>query len=141
MAKKRVFVSFDFDNDRRYKYLLEAWDANPDIEFTFNDVTPSEIDTNDIGRIKAAITTKINTATHTLIIIGSQANRLHKYSSQIGYKNWINFEIHQSKLNRNRLVAVKLAVSNELPDELVGAQVSWAMSFTQDAITRALNSA
>ncbi|GAH53547.1 unnamed protein product, partial [marine sediment metagenome] len=24
MAKKKVFVSFDYDNDKRYKFLLEA---------------------------------------------------------------------------------------------------------------------
>ena len=67
MTKKKVFVSFDYENDRYYKYLLEAWDANPDFEFVFSDKTPSEIDSNDIGRIKAALTTKINSATHTLI--------------------------------------------------------------------------
>jgi hypothetical protein len=26
MAKKKVFVSFDYDNDKRYKALLKAWD-------------------------------------------------------------------------------------------------------------------
>jgi hypothetical protein len=140
MTKKKVFVSFDFDNDKHYKYLLEAWDANPDFEFTFNDVTPSEIDTNDIGRIKAAITVKVNSATHTLVIIGKEANKYHKYYNSIGYKNWINFEIHQSKLNHNKLVAVKIDRSYESPDELTGADVSWALSFSQDPIIRALNS-
>ncbi|CAC9487784.1 hypothetical protein, partial [uncultured Gammaproteobacteria bacterium] len=28
MAKKKVFVSFDWDNDKNYKFLLQAWDAN-----------------------------------------------------------------------------------------------------------------
>ena len=36
MAKKKVFVSFDFDHDKHYKYLLEAWDANPDFDFVFD---------------------------------------------------------------------------------------------------------
>ena len=28
MAKRRVFISFDYDNDRHYKNLLVAWDQN-----------------------------------------------------------------------------------------------------------------
>ena len=59
MRKKQVFVSFDYDHDRQYKYLLEAWDANPEFDFVFKDETPGEINTNDIGRIKAGITKKI----------------------------------------------------------------------------------
>lgn len=29
MAKKHVCVSFDFENDKYYYYLLKAWDSNP----------------------------------------------------------------------------------------------------------------
>jgi len=25
MAKKKVFISFDYENDKIYKFLLEAW--------------------------------------------------------------------------------------------------------------------
>ena len=68
MRKKQVFVSFDYDNDKQYKYLLQAWDANPDFDFVFKDKTPGEINTNDIGRIKVGLTRKINEATHTLFV-------------------------------------------------------------------------
>ena len=139
MALKKVFVSFDYENDRNYKYLLEAWDANPDFDFVFSDVTPSEIDSNNIGRIKAALTVKINSATHTLVIIGKEANKIHKDSRLIGYRNWINFEIHQSKLNRNKLVAVKIESRFESPEELTGANTAWAMSFNEDAIIKAFH--
>jgi hypothetical protein len=37
MAKKRVFVSFDYENDKHYKFLLEAWDANKNFDFLFAD--------------------------------------------------------------------------------------------------------
>lgn len=138
MAKKKVFVSFDYDNDKHYKYLLQAWDANPDFDFVFSDVTTGEIDSNNVGRIKAAITAKINSATHTLVIVGKEANKTHRHSRLIGFKNWINFEIYQSKLNRNKIVAVKIDRSYESPEELLGLGASWAMSFTQDAIIKAL---
>jgi len=141
MAKKHVFISFDYENDKHYKYLLEAWDANPEFDFLFADKTPDEIDTNNIGRIKAALTASINSATYTLVIIGKEANKTHKHSKLIGFKNWINFEVHQSKLNKNKIAAVKIDKSYESPEELAGAGASWAMSFTQATILKALEDA
>lgn len=138
MVKRKVFVSFDWDNDKRYKFLLEAWDANPLFEFVFRDVTPDEIDSSNIGRIKAALTTKINSATHTLVIVGKDANKLHKDYKLIGFRNWINFEVHQSKLNRNKIAAIKLDKSYELPEKLIGVGASWAYSFEQQPILDAL---
>ena len=37
MAKKTIFVSFDYKNDKHYKLLLQAWNSHPDFEFNFND--------------------------------------------------------------------------------------------------------
>jgi antiphage defense system Thoeris ThsB-like protein len=140
MARRRVFISFDYDNDKEYKYLLEAWNANPRFEFVFSDATPDEINTYNVGRIKAALTAKINTATHTFVIVGREANKTHRNQYLIGFRNWINFEIHQSKLNGNRLAAVKLNSSYELPEELNGTMVSWAWGgFKVDSIINALD--
>lgn len=136
-----VFVSFDWDHDRRYKFLLEAWNENPRFQFVFSDETPGEIDTTNVGRIKAALTVKINAATHTLVIVGQYANSPHAKRHIIGFKNWINFEIAQSKAARNRIVAVKLDRTFESPDELIGAGASWAMAFTENAIIRAISEA
>jgi antiphage defense system Thoeris ThsB-like protein len=141
MALKRVFVSFDYENDRQYKYLLEAWHANPDFDFVFSDVTPSEILSSDIGRIKAGLTTKIILSTHTLVIVGREANKIHSDSRLIGHRNWINFEIYQSKLYGNKFVAVKLEPYFEIPEELVLANLSWAWAFNENAIIGALNQA
>lgn len=141
MAKKKVFVSFDYENDRRYKFLLEAWDANPNFDFIFKDETPREIQSYDISRIKAALTAKINNATYTLVIIGKEANKLHKDWQKIGFRNWINFEIHQSKLNKNKIVAVKIDYTYESPEEIINEGASWAYSFTQEAVLKALNNA
>ena len=141
MAAKKAYVSFDYENDRRYKYLLEAWDANPNFQFVFADVSPSEIQSTDIARVKAAITVKVNSATHTLVIIGKEANKRHKDHREIGYRNWINFEIARSKANRNKLVAIKIDPSYESPEEIMGAGAKWAMSFTQASILKALGEA
>jgi len=141
MDKKSVFVSFDFERDKRYKYLLEAWDANPKFEFVFADQTPDEIDSNNIGRIKVALSARIAAADYTLVIVGKEANRPHRHSRLIGYANWINFEVAKSKESGNRLVAVKIDRSNESPEELLDSEASWAMSFDQAAIIRALEQA
>ncbi len=141
MIRRKVFVSFDYENDKHYKYLLEAWSANPQFDFVFSDATPDEIDSYNIGRIKAALTTKIKSATHTLVIIGKEANKLHKHHILIGFRNWINFEVFQSKTNRNRIAAIKIDRNYESPEELNDAGASWAMSFTEAAIIRALNEA
>lgn len=141
MAKKKVFVSFDYDNDKHYKRLLEAWDANPDFDFNFSDLSSTEIKTDDISRVKAGLTTKINQATYTLVIIGKEANKKHKDSASIGYKNWQNFEIARSKSNNNKLVGVKIDSSYESPEELLGCEAKWAMSFNQEAIIKALKEA
>jgi len=139
MAKKKVFVSFDYENDLSYKRTLEMWNANPYFDFVFKDQSSGEIKSEDIGRVKAALTAKINSATHTLVIIGKEANKLHKDHEKIGYRNWLNFEVHQSKLNKNKLIGIKLDKSNESPEELKDSGASWAMSFTQDAILKALS--
>ncbi len=37
MAKKKVFISYDYDKDRHYKNLLLAWDANSEFDFNLSD--------------------------------------------------------------------------------------------------------
>lgn len=141
MAKKKVFVSFDYTNDKHYKYLLDAWDKNKNLDFVFNDCSADEIQSNNIPTIKSGLTRRINSTTYTLVIIGKEANKRHKDYKEIGYKNWINFEIAKSKANHNKLVAVKLDRLYESPDEIFGSNTKWAMSFTQKAIIEALNRA
>jgi hypothetical protein len=139
VSRKRVFVSFDYENDRRYKFMLEAWDAHPNLDFCFFDWSSQEINSDNIARIKAGLSTKINQATQTLVIVGKEANKLHKDREKIGYRNWLNFEIAKSKDAGNKLIGVKLDRSYEPPVELLGANAKWAMSFIQSSIVRAVN--
>ena len=73
--------------------------------------------------------------------MGKEANKKHTDSVKIGYKNWLNFEIAKSKVNSNRLVAIKLSSTNISPDELLNSGAKWAMSFTRDTILKALEEA
>lgn len=141
MAKKKVFVSFDYDNDKEYKYLLEAWDANPNFDFYFSNLSSEEINSNSVSVVKGALSRKINEAIYTLVIIGKEANKQHKDYKEIGYKNWLSYEIAKSKEHKNKLVAVKLDKTYDIPDELLYSSPKWAMSFTKDQIIKALDEA
>lgn len=141
MASKHVYIAFDWDHDRNYKFLLNAWTENPDITFSIDDYSSTEIKTDDIPRVKAALTAKINAATYTLVLVGAYANSRHQDSAAIGYDNWINFEVARSKAAGNKLVAVSLNSLNSWPAELKNAGASWAREFSQAAIEEALRKA
>src|SRR4051794_20423574 len=87
-STKRIFISFDYEHDRHYRYLLAALAKNPWFVLEFDDATPGEIQSTDIGRIKAALTQKIRDATHTLVVIGDYANSFHPDRAKIGERNW-----------------------------------------------------
>jgi hypothetical protein len=141
MAKKSIFISFDFENDKHYKFLLTALSANPRFDISFNDKSSSEIKSSEITVVKAGLTRIINDAKYTLCIIGNYAKTRHKDYLEIGHKNWINFEIYQSKKNGNKLIAIKIDNLYTSPDEILNSGASWAMSFTEEAITKALDEA
>jgi hypothetical protein len=141
MTKKRVFVSFDYGTDKNYIHLLEGWEDDPEFEFEFCIDPPLEVNPNNIGRIKTELTSRIHSASHTLVIVGKGANRDDRHSRLIGHKNWINFEIFQSRQNQNKIAAVKLDKSHESPDELAKAHVSWASDFQKENVIRALKEA
>lgn len=140
MAKK-IFISFDYTKDHRYKDLLLAWDANKNFDFSFNNFTSNEIQSENVDRIKAALTAKINSADYTLVIVGVDCNKRHPNAMNIGCKNWQIFEIEQSKRAGNKIIAVKLNYYNDTPNELYNSDVSWAMSFTFEAIKKAIENA
>lgn len=141
MSKRKIFVSFDFENDRNYKYLLEAWNKNSEFEFEFDDKSSREINSWDIPTVKATLARKINEAEYTLVIVGKEANKLHRDRNLIGYRNWQNYEIAKSKQNRNKLIAVKLNSNYESPEELLGSGASWAYSFSEEEIMKAVRNA
>lgn len=137
----KIFVSFDFDKDRHYKYTLNMWDANPSIEFDFNDGSTKEIKSDEFSRVKAAITAKINKADAILVLVGEDADKMHKDHEKIGYPNWQYFEIAQAKAARKKIIAVKIDKGNTSPELLYNSGASWAYSFTLFSIKNAINKA
>jgi hypothetical protein len=141
-TRKKICISFDWEDDRNYRYLLGgAWPASSSSPMDFEDLTPGEINSSDISRIKQVLTTRINQATHTLVIVGANATKRHRDWEKIGQLNWIYWEIEQSKAAGNKLVAVKIKSTYDSPEPLKNAGASWAMSFRHDAILQAINAA
>ena len=139
--KKKVLVCFDFEKDRHYKYLMNAWDANENFELCFNDVTPDEIKSDSIPVIKANLTKKINLADVTVVLVGEDAKKLHKDWRAIGYDNWQIFEIEQSKANNNAIIVVYLDSKFEAPDECYGCGAQWVYSSNESDIVDAIKNA
>jgi hypothetical protein len=130
--KKRVFVSYDYDNDRHYKNLLLAWDAHALFDFSLHDHSADvSINSTNASAIKSVISRYINEATYFLVIVGPKTNR----------SSWVKWEIDKAVELGKRIVAVKTDRENTSPDELLGVGASWAMSFTYIAIITAINNA
>ena len=129
MAKKKMFISFDYDNDRHYKNLLVAWDKNGLFDFSFYDgsVTVS-VNSNDAPPIKRVITSRISDCPRLLCIVGKEA---HKSS-------WIAWEIAKANELKKKIIAVKTEKSNQTPEGLKGVGAKWAMSFNLEAIKKAV---
>lgn len=141
MIRKRVFISFDYDHDRTYRYLLKALAENSGSEIEFEDLTPEEIQSDDVAKVKAALTRRIRMSTHTLVIIGAHANSYHRDREKIGQRNWQWWEIEKSAEEGKKFIAVKIKPENASPDPLLGKGATWARSFTVPAILKAINEA
>ena len=132
MAKKRIFISYDYDHDKHYKNLLVAWDKNNEFDFSFYDESVDvSVDSDDAAVIKRVISARIRNATHFLCIIG-------KHTHESG---WVKWEMEKAIELKKKLVAVKTDSSNTSPSAILGVGASWAMSFTFDAIKKAINEA
>ncbi len=130
--KKKVFVSYDYDNDRHYKNLLLAWDSNKLFDFSIHDHSADvSINSTNAAAIKSVLSRYINEATYFLVIVGAKTNKCA----------WVKWEIEKAVELKKRIVAVKTDRENISPDELLGVGASWAMAFTYDAIVKAIDNA
>lgn len=129
MAKKSIFISYDYDNDKNYKNMLLAWDANKEFDFGFTDHSADvSIDSTNATAIKQAISAKINNATIFLCLVGE-----HTHKSK-----WVAWEIAKAVELKKKIVAVKIKSTNTTPAGLQNVGAKWAMSFTFDSIKKAI---
>ena len=135
-TKTRVFVSYDHSEDAHYKRLLEAWDANPNFDFSFDQRSPSvAINSTEAGPIKTALTKKLKEADVLLVLVGAKTKD----------SDWVNWEISRAKTDepglKLRLAGVKLSSSNTSPAGLLSSGTAWATSFKRDPVIEAIKDA
>lgn len=130
MAKKTIFISFDYDNDSHYKNLLLAWDKNKDFDFGFYDGSLRDaINSTNASYIKSQIKPKILAATRLLCLVGKQASK----------SAWIDWEIQTAVDNHKKLIGVKIEKEHTSPSVLLANGATWALSFNFDAIKKAID--
>ncbi|MCD9186229.1 MAG: TIR domain-containing protein [Pyrinomonadaceae bacterium] len=129
MNKKKVYISYDYENERHYKNLLLAWNTNEEFEslVTNFEVLPKE-NLSELD-FRKSITDKISQASVFLVIVGKNTHQ----------SKWVKWEIEKAKELDKKIVAVKSERENTTPKELYGIGANWAMKFTFEAITNAIN--
>lgn len=136
--RKKVFVSFDYERDRNYRYLLTAWDRNENFEFTFDDRTPGEIQSDSVDVVKNVLSRKINESSCVLVIVGQDINKRHRDAYKINYINWQNYEIAKAKELGKSILVVKLNPCYPTPNELNRWHFKCITRFDQAEIVKAL---
>lgn len=130
MAKKTIFISFDYDNDAHYKNLLVAWDKNKEFDFGFYDGSLRDaINSTNAAYIKSQIKPKILAASRLLCIVGKDCSK----------SAWIDWEIKTAVEASKKLIGVKIERANTSPAALVANGATWALSFNFDAIKKAID--
>lgn len=142
MAYKRIFVSFDYDHDRHYRYLLDAWNANRNFPVRFSDHTPNEIQSDNVDRVKAVLTRKLQEAGRTLVISGRYANSLHPDWAEIGTRNWQWWEAEKSLELGNTIILVCLHLNYDVIAPLFGKRIhAYIVGWQRDKIAEAIRTA
>lgn len=130
--KDKIFISYDYDHDRKYKNLLVAWSGNKQFSFTFLDRSVDvSVNSTEAGPVKRVISQKIRKSGYLLCIVGRYTHR----------SPWVSWEIEKAKEFRTPLVGVKIQRNFKTPKELLGSGTSWAYGFKLESIKKALNRA
>ena len=138
MARTKICISFDYENDRNSRNAIRLWNTNKNIDFDIIDKTPNEIDTYDISRIKAGLTLKINQADILLVISGNYINTPHKDKDKIGCINWQNWECKKALELGKKVLLVKLDYNSAIPTELYGKKRVDIVGLELEKVKRAI---
>jgi hypothetical protein len=127
--KKRVFVSYYYDQDNHYKNLLLAWNANDQFDLRFEDVS-TDISINSTNRsyIRRRIAAAIEESDVVLVIIGNMTHR----------SDWVAWEIEKAVDSGKKIVAVKRSKRDKSPPELLSVGAVWVDGFNEREIADAI---
>lgn len=139
MARPKICISFDYENDKYSRNAIRLWNENENIDFDIIDKTPSEIDTYNISRIKGGLTSKISEANILLVISGDYINSPHKDKNEIGCINWQNWECKKALELEKKIILVKLHSYNDVPIELLCKKREDVVGLELDKVKNAIS--
>jgi len=130
---KVVFVSYDYENDGYHKDILLTWSKSPDFPRLSVNEQPVTypVDSEEAEPLKRVVYGKIKTATAFLCVVGEKTST----------NAWIEWEIKTAIDLGKRMVVVRINRDCVVPDALSEVGPTCAMSFTFEAIKRAVGEA
>ena len=130
MATNKVFIGYDYDNDKAAKDRLLGWDADREFDFTSYDQSFGvAVDSAGAAAIKQDLAARIGDASCFLYIVGKESYR----------SGWVAWEVRKAVELKKKLVAVKTDSINNSPSVLQRAGVSWSKMFNFDSVKQAID--
>jgi len=130
MAKNKVFIGYDYDNDKAAKDRLLEWDANKEFDFSsYNQSFGVAVDSPGAAAIKQDLAARIGAASYFLYIVGKESYR----------SGWVAWEVQKAVEFKKKLVAVKTDSIYNSPSVLQRVGVRWSTMFNFDSIKKAMN--
>jgi hypothetical protein len=130
MAKNKVFISYDYDNDKASKDRLLGWDANNEFDFSSYDQSFGvAVDSPEAVAIKQHLAALIRDTSYFLCIVGKESYR----------SGWLAWEVQKAVELKKKVVAAKTDSINNSPRALQSAGASWSTMFNFDSIKKAMN--
>ncbi|OGQ83593.1 MAG: hypothetical protein A3F90_09510 [Deltaproteobacteria bacterium RIFCSPLOWO2_12_FULL_60_19] len=130
MTKNRVFIGYDYDNDKAAKDRLLGWDTDKEFDFSSYDRSfDVAVDSEEAAAIKRDLAARIGASSHFLCIVGKETYR----------SRWIAWEIRKAVELKKKLVAAKTDSTNNSPTAMQGVGESWSTMFNFDSIKKAIN--
>jgi hypothetical protein len=130
MAKNKVFIGYDYENDKAAKDRLLEWDSNREFNFSSYDRSFAvDVDSEEAAAIKQDLTGRIGDSSLFLCIVGNETYR----------SGWMAWEIRKAVELKKKLVAVKTDSTNNSPTVLQRVGASWSTMFNFDSIKKAMN--
>ena len=129
MAKNRVFIGYDYDNDKAAKDRLLGWDTNN--EFCFSSYDRSfdvAVDSDEAVATKQDVAARIGDSIHFLRIVGKETYR----------SGWMAWEIRKAVELKKKLLAAKTDSTNNSPTAMQRVGASWITTFNFDSIKKAV---
>ena len=129
MAKSKVFIGYDCDNDKAAKDRLVGWDTNKEFDFSSYDRSfDGAVDSPEAVAIKQDLAARIGDSSHFLCVVGKETYR----------SAWMAWEIRKAVELKKTLVAAKIDSTNNSPTELQRGGASWSTMFNFDSIKKAM---